>query len=49
MFSAFRQRLTRPTRSVLAWRAWLRVLAVLPALALLWLAVAWAQLDAAPW
>ena len=35
--------------SVLAWPAWLRVLAVLPALVLLWLAVAWAQLDAAPW
>jgi hypothetical protein len=43
----------RPTRplasSVLAWPAWLRVLAVLPALALLWLAVAWAQLEVAPW
>lgn len=35
--------------SVLAWPAWLRVLAVLPALALLWLAVAWAQLEVAPW
>ena len=35
--------------SVLAWPAWLRVLAVLPAVALLWLAVAWAQLEAAPW
>jgi hypothetical protein len=35
--------------SVLAWPAWLRVLAVLPALALLWLAVAWANLEAAPW
>ena len=49
MFSAFRQRLTHPTHSVLAWPAWLRVVAVLPAVALLWLAVAWAQLDAAPW
>ncbi|MDO8718346.1 MAG: hypothetical protein Q7K20_05100 [Polaromonas sp.] len=43
----------RPVRSyvgsVLAWPAWLRVLAVLPALALLWLAVAWAQLEVAPW
>lgn len=36
-------------RSVLAWPAWLRVLAVLPAVALLWLAVAWASLEAAPW
>jgi hypothetical protein len=35
--------------SVLAWPAWLRVLAVLPAVALLWLAVVWAQLEAAPW
>jgi hypothetical protein len=36
-------------RSVLAWPAWLRVLAVLPVVALLWLAVAWAQLEVAPW
>jgi hypothetical protein len=35
--------------SVLAWPAWLRVLAVLPPLVLLWLAVVWAQLEAAPW
>ncbi len=35
--------------SVLAWPAWLRVLAVLPAVLLLWLAVAWAQLEVAPW
>ena len=35
--------------SVLAWPAWLRMLAVLPAVALLWLAVAWAGLEAAPW
>ncbi len=35
--------------SVLAWPAWLRVLAVLPAVALLWLAVAWAQVEVAPW
>jgi len=34
---------------VLAWPAWLRVLAVLPAVALLWLAVAWAAREAAPW
>ena len=35
-------------RSVLAWPAWLRVLAVLPVLVLLWLAVLWATLEAAP-
>ena len=35
-------------RSLLAWPAWLRVLAVSPVLALLWLAVAWAA-EAAPW
>ena len=35
--------------SVLAWPAWLRILAVLPVLVLLWLGVVWAQLDAAPW
>lgn len=40
---------TEPIRSVLDWPAWLRVLAVLPAVALLWLAVAWAKLDAVPW
>lgn len=43
----------RPVRSrlssVLAWPAWLRVLAVLPAVLLLWLAVAWAQLEITPW
>ena len=39
----------RARRSLLAWPAWLRVLAVLPAVALLWLAVAWASLEAAPW
>lgn len=40
---------SRPYRfipSVLGWPAWLRVLAVLPAVALLWLAVAWACLEA---
>ena len=35
------------SRSVLAWPAWLLVLAVLPALVLLWLAVAWASLKIA--
>jgi len=39
----------RPSVSVLAWPAWLRLLAVLPAVALLWLGVAWAQVEAAPW
>lgn len=33
-------------RSVLAWPAWLRVLAVLPALLALWLAVWWANAGA---
>ncbi|MEO8013442.1 hypothetical protein [Polaromonas sp.] len=47
-FSA--SRTARPRRpSVLAWPAWLRVLAVLPAVGLLWLAVAWAQMGATPW
>jgi hypothetical protein len=36
------------THSVLAWPAWWRVLAVLPALLLLWLAVLWASVEAAP-
>lgn len=35
--------------SVLAWPAWLRVLSVLPVLLLLWLAVAWASVEVAPW
>jgi hypothetical protein len=35
--------------SVLNWPAWLRMLAVLPALILLWLAVLWTGLEAAPW
>ena len=35
--------------SVLAWPAWLRVLAVVPALVLLWLAVAWAFAEVVPW
>jgi hypothetical protein len=39
----------RARRSVLAWPAWLRMLAVVPAVALLWLAVAWASLEVAPW
>jgi hypothetical protein len=35
-------------RSMLAWPAWLRVLAVMPMLALLWLAVLWASAEAVP-
>jgi len=35
--------LKKTTRSVLAWPAWRRVLAVLPAVLLLWLAVGWAN------
>ncbi|WP_175541810.1 hypothetical protein [Polaromonas sp. YR568] len=38
-----------PARSVLAWSAWLRVLAVAPAVVLLWLAVHWASLELMPW
>jgi hypothetical protein len=38
-----------PAGSVLAWPAWLRVLAVTPALGLLWLAVNWASLELVPW
>lgn len=34
----------RPAPSVLAWPAWLRMLALLPFIALLWLLVAWANL-----
>jgi hypothetical protein len=36
-------------RSILAWPAWRRVLAVLPAVMLLWLVVAWASAEIAPW
>ncbi|MEZ7846881.1 MAG: hypothetical protein QMB14_02045 [Polaromonas sp.] len=35
--------------SLLAWPAWLRVLAILPVVALLWTGVAWALTPAAPW
>jgi hypothetical protein len=34
--------------SVLAWPAWLRVMAITPLLFLLWLGVWWASLEAAP-
>lgn len=44
-FSFFTQALRS---SLLAWPAWLRVLAVAPLLVLLWLGVAWASLEAAP-
>jgi len=36
-------------RSVLAWPAWLRVLAVSPVVLALWLAVWWANAGASPW
>ena len=39
----------RPRRSFLAWPAWLRVLAAPPVLALLWLGVLWARMEAEPW
>lgn len=35
--------------SVLGWAAWQRVLAVLPVLLLLWLAVGWASAGVPPW
>ncbi len=35
--------------SVLGWPAWQRVLAVLPLLLLMWLAVWWASAEVAPW
>jgi hypothetical protein len=34
---------------VLAWPAWRRVLAVLPLVLALWLAVWWAGMGASPW
>ncbi|MDD2919148.1 hypothetical protein [Rhodoferax sp.] len=37
------------TRSVLAWPAWLRVLAVLPVVLALWLAVWWANAGVVAW
>lgn len=39
----------RPIRSVLAWPAWLRVLAVLPMVVVIWLAVLWANEGVALW
>ena len=39
---------THSRLSVLAWPAWRRVLVVLPAVVLLWLAVAWANLAVVP-
>jgi len=35
--------------SVLAWPAWLRVLAVMPVVLALWLAVAWANMGVLTW
>ena len=40
---------TPPITSALGWPAWLRVLAVLPVIVLLWLAVGWASSEVAPW
>jgi len=37
------------TNSVLGWSAWQRVLAVLPVVLLLWLAVWWAGAEVKPW
>jgi len=42
-------RLAKSTRSVLAWPAWLRVLAVLPLVLALWLAVLWANEGVGLW
>jgi hypothetical protein len=39
----------RSASTVLAWPAWLRVLAVLPAVLSLWLAVMWALAGESPW
>ncbi|PKO60461.1 MAG: hypothetical protein CVU24_12865 [Betaproteobacteria bacterium HGW-Betaproteobacteria-18] len=39
----------RPARSVLAWPAWLRVLAVLPVVLALWLAVGWTNAGVVAW
>lgn len=48
-FTPSLHRHTAPIRpSVLAWPAWRRAAVVLPALMLLWLAVAWASMDVAP-
>ena len=38
-----------PVTSVLGWPAWQRVLAVLPLLLLMWLAVWWASAEVTPW
>jgi len=35
--------------SVLAWPAWLRMLAILPAILVLWLGVLWALAGELPW
>ena len=36
-------------RSLIARPAWMRVVAVMPVLLLLWLGVAWASMDVLPW
>jgi hypothetical protein len=38
-----------PVTSVLGWPAWQRVLALLPLLLLMWLAVWWASAEVTPW
>ena len=47
--SAHRPVPAKPARSVLAWPAWLRVLAVLPVVLALWLAVWWANAGVVTW
>jgi len=39
----------RQNRSFLSWPAWQRVLAILPALVLLWLGVWWAGMESTRW
>ena len=41
----FRAAIRLPRASILSWPAWLRMLAVLPAVALLWLLVLWASVE----
>lgn len=48
MATQFLRRWRHPT-SLLAWPAWLRMLATVPAIALLWALVFWANGPAAPW
>lgn len=43
------KRLLRTAPNLLAWPAWLRMAAAVPVVLCLWLAVAWASLEAMPW